>query len=237
MIANPCPSVPHLLQAAIVAAGAGPTLTHSEAVLALSPLAYYRMLEASGNIADSSGNGYTGTPVGTLTYGVTGPVDGAIDFGGAGQFNLSSALANGVAAITVVAVIRTPVSHSTTTYVFAGGDYNKRLYLYLNASSELVYRIGSASDVVIATLAADTDYHLTFTCSGGVARGYVNGVELASSSGNGTSLGNSYTTIGAYRAPGVPGSSQWKSLMDEFAIWHSGLGGTDIAALAAAAGF
>lgn len=41
-------------------------------VLASSPILYYEMDESSGNLADSSGNGFTGTVAGTPTYSEDG---------------------------------------------------------------------------------------------------------------------------------------------------------------------
>lgn len=64
-----------------VAGGAG----YSAAVLADSPLAYWRMGEASGTtMVDSSGNSRSGTYAGGFTLGVTGGVTGdtAVSFNG-----------------------------------------------------------------------------------------------------------------------------------------------------------
>jgi hypothetical protein len=58
----------------------------SDGVLGLSPIAYWRLGEASGtSAADASGNGHTGTYVGSPTLGVagllTGDADTAVTFG------------------------------------------------------------------------------------------------------------------------------------------------------------
>jgi hypothetical protein len=58
-------------------AGGGGSGSFADEVLALNPVAYWRMGEASGNLADSSGNGYTLTTNGTPTYGQTGFTDSA----------------------------------------------------------------------------------------------------------------------------------------------------------------
>lgn len=70
-----------------------PATDYVDAVLALSPTAYWRLGDASGNATDSSGNGYTLTAGGTPTYGAAGWTtdgDDAITFD-ADWFTLSDA--------------------------------------------------------------------------------------------------------------------------------------------------
>lgn len=50
-----------------------PSVTYRTRVLATSPVAYWPMGEATGNLADASGNGWTATVTGSPTYGVAGP--------------------------------------------------------------------------------------------------------------------------------------------------------------------
>jgi hypothetical protein len=69
-----------------------------QSVLDLSPVAFWGMQEASGNVSDLTGNGWTGTANGTLTYSVAGPtINGesfdAITFDGtSGYLGVSSTL-------------------------------------------------------------------------------------------------------------------------------------------------
>ena len=52
---------------------------YSDAVLADSPVGYWRLGEASGAFVDSSGNGNNGAAVGSPTYGETGALSADSD--------------------------------------------------------------------------------------------------------------------------------------------------------------
>ena len=69
-------------------------LTYPQAVLALSPTAYWRLGDASGSITDSSGNGYDMASNGAPAYGQTGWASDsstAIYLNGSDYFSLADA--------------------------------------------------------------------------------------------------------------------------------------------------
>jgi hypothetical protein len=74
---------------------------YSDGVLTLNPDAYWPLNDASGNIADVTGNGWTGTAGGTPTYSQTGPTidseaQSAILFGTDDRFSVSANVDDGV---------------------------------------------------------------------------------------------------------------------------------------------
>lgn len=63
---------------------AGGSASYDEEVATDSPVIYLKMEDASGTVADSSGNGHNASATGALTYGANGPKTGTkgIQFGG-----------------------------------------------------------------------------------------------------------------------------------------------------------
>jgi hypothetical protein len=194
---------------------------------------YWKMDEASGNIADSVGSN-TGTAT-SLLYGATyGKINGGSGFDGA---------------LSKIAL---------TTFAFDGT--NKTISLWCNIASDcvdrgtLVYSQNSAttpyweigvavssaerriyySDHVSGRITYTTDiksawHHVAVTKSGATITVYVDGVSRASGSGisGNDNAGITVSKIGANYADG----SKYKGNMDEVGVWSRALSGAEIASL------
>lgn len=219
------------------AAGGG---GYSGEVLADSPLAYWRLGEASGTtMADSSGNGRTGTYSGTYTLGatglVTGDTDTCVDFTN-GQSLVEDAAWMDVAVITVEAIVLLD-SVSQEMLVErdsqgAGGGGRSWQFRLNSGKFEFIAFPGPTTSQSVTTLSAGTKYHLAATYDGTEIRLYINGV-----------LDKTTAKTGALAASGQPihvgrswASGSWPTdgRMDEVAIYGTALSASRIAAHAAA---
>lgn len=216
--------------------------TYAPAVLADSPLAYWRLGEASGTaLADASGNSRTATLAGSgLTLGTTGALtndsDTAITWtGSTGQrADIAYAAWQAPTDFSVEAWIKPSGSttrnilsryastFATSTFAFrVDSDGVLRLYLF-NGSSFGTVAGGSPSSGVWS--------HVAATVSGTSVTVYRDG----SSAGTGTLSRNSTTAslcIGARSTDGVSaGTEPWNGVLDEVAYYGSALSGASIAA-------
>lgn len=79
------------------------TTTYKDMVKSLSPKGYWACDEASGNLVDATGNGYSGTVTGSPTYAATGPtirgvVQRAITWGSGKYATVSEGIDDGLTA-------------------------------------------------------------------------------------------------------------------------------------------
>lgn len=217
-------------------------MSYVSEVAADSPLAFYRLGDASGNAADSSGNGRSASSNGgTKTYGASGLLlgasNGCVDFGATGYFEVASAAWMNVSNITVEAIIRPT----------AVGGGTQRTFLSRRGSSAAVadttfgFRVDSAGKISFyvsaggttsglagaTVLTANTAYHVAAVYDGSAVSVYVNGV-----------LDGSAPRTGALNAPAFPiriGRAQFSDggfagKVDEVALYGTALSGTRIAA-------
>lgn len=218
-------------------------------VLADSPLAYYRLGEASGStMADSSGNGRNGTYLSPEAQGVTGLLVGdsntAVRFGGGTGGNRCEVTDAGwmdVGSITIEALVNADTLTSVRSivdrhYVHVTAHYQFRI----NAGKlELIFWTTSAGPFAVvgaSTLVAGTTYHVAGTYDGTTARVHVNGVSDGSLAQAGSlRIGSTDTLIGNHRSDVSAWSQQWDGVIDEVAIYNSALSSTRLAAHYAAA--
>jgi hypothetical protein len=167
---------------------------YADVVLSHGPVGYWRLGESSGTVAvDSSGNGRDGTHEGSPTLGVEGALisddDTAVRFDGGGtQYGKVDAFPSSA-----------DFSADCWVYVDAAGDAaqgfmertagtttNTDWLLYLEtAGGHAKWRVAQDDGTLVTVpagvdLARDTWHHVAGTCSGGVARLYVDGSEVAS---------------------------------------------------------
>src|SRR3990172_11850583 len=208
--------------------------TYAEAVMALVPTAYWRLGEASGNLADSSGNSHTLTAVG-LTYdaaGWTGDSDGACTWGGSGDYASVADHADwdiGTADCSISWVLKrsgTPVAEEA----IIGHDNNGNAGEwggFLSTSPNLIVVKPGAADFNLthtATLYDDVLHHCTITFDrSGVATLYVDTVNAGSvdiSAKVAVALDNA-TTLWV----GARGATSWNltGTLDELVFWQSRL--------------
>jgi hypothetical protein len=171
-------------------------VSYSSEVLADSPLAYYRLGEASGTtMTDSSGNGRDGTYPDAPTLGVsgllTGDADTAANFNGTSDYgNIADAAWLEVTTITVEAWIK-PDQVSALVDVVShdgGNETNGRMWiLRTTTGGKAEFVVWTAADQSSArvitgttTLVVGSTYHLAGTYDGTTARLYVNGAQESS---------------------------------------------------------
>ncbi len=211
-----------------MATGAG----YSQAVLANSPAAYWRLGESSGtNAADSSGNGNTGTYQGGSTLGAGGLVgDGtaAVSLDGVDDRVLANDTASlsPTSAVTVEAWVRATSFASTPrdyrTIVIKANSYWLRVdneggiqrpHFYIRDSGNYYAATGNVA------LSTGTTYHLVGTYDGTTIRIYVNGIAQGSNAHTGPIVDS---TI-----PLVIGGN-WNGVVDEVAVYRSALSGSAV---------
>lgn len=206
---------------------------YSDAVLATTPLAYWRMGETGGStFADSSGNGHTLTLSAGVTLGAAGPLR---DGNGAGTFdgtaNAKAVTSSGVntwsgdAAITFEAWIYNAAfdtgGHEIVVSLGTIGHY-----LSVNASGQPFMSVWNGSQRVnngTAVLSANRWYHLVGTwAAGDYLRLYVDGALVALA--NTTVVTGTLSGSPNFFAGCFGGSSLFTSgLLDEVAVYRAAL--------------
>lgn len=120
-------------------------MTYASTVLADSPTGYWKLAESSGtSAADSSGNGYHGVYVGTLTLGssVLADSDTSVDFPGTetgGYVQLPDAFPNPTS-LTIEAVIE--VAPMTSAGLLVADGYRGKLFSRPASGGYDPYRVG-----------------------------------------------------------------------------------------------
>jgi PKD repeat protein len=172
-----------------ITAGSAPAAGYRDAVLADSPVAYWRLGESSGtSAADASGGGRTGTYFGAPSFGLQGALAGdantCVGFNGSSQYvqvPYSSAL--NPTRFSVEAWAYVTGGSGTYRAIVSNRDYstgNTRGFI-LYAASDDTWRfwLGNGTDIweqlIGPTLAPNTWTHLVGTFDGTTARLYVNG--------------------------------------------------------------
>lgn len=231
-----------------------PATSYSDEVLADSPIAYWRLGDASGTTAaDSSGNGHSGTYMGSPTLGVTGLLSG--DTNTAVQFAITSppqavwitdSAAFQPTRVTVEALVK-PASTAAQGYIFSKANINFgfgsawSFLLIMDAGgsvSTYVFTDNDSSGIHITTAAgtlqAGVTTHLAMTYDGSNIRLYVNGSQVGSAvlTGNLNAASGVALAIGDANASGNPGTgnARFAGVIDEVAFYGTALSSTRIAA-------
>ena len=207
-------------------------MTYPAEVLADSPLVYYRLDEASGNAADSSGNGRTGTANGGLTYSQTSLLlsdpDPAILFNGStGYFSRTHESALNPAAITLecwVYITGAPTNNGNMIGKNANSGY--RIRVNNNRSVSFLDRGGTNHlQSAASAVALNTQTHIVCVGDGAGLEIFVNGVSIAS---NATAYGAG-ASAGDFRV-GMESSEFFAGVIDEAAVYGTRLSSTRILA-------
>lgn len=219
---------------------AAPTVVdHAAAVLALSPLVYYRRGEGFGSTAiDSSGNGRHGLYVGTNTLGVPGLLTGDSDtaVSTAGGTGNGSQTADGawmrLQSFSVEVLIK-PASLPTWN-VIAGrsvqgttGSTDSWFMALQGADVRILRTQGSTTTTfqVSGVATAGVTRHLVYTqAADGIGRLYVDGVLAGTSSAWLPNAGSQVLTVGMP----TDGINSFNGTIDEFAYYGSVLTGTQV---------
>lgn len=220
-------------------------MSYSTEVLADSPLAYWRLGDASGTtLTDSSGNGHNGT-YSSITLGTTGLLAGDSDTAATFNGSSSNGLVTGASwmntgtatSLTVEAIIK-PTGVSGTHNI-ADRDFQSAARVFqfrLNGNKLEFITIGGTVGIVTATsitsLSAGTAYHVAATFDGSNIRLYINGTldRTVVASGSLNTTGLSDLSVGATYGGGGVLTSFFGGVIDEVAYYNSVLSGTRLAA-------
>jgi len=206
----------------------------------MSPDAYWPMQEASGNLTDASGNGWTGTKVGSPVYQVAGPTINGESFYGitltnGNYFTVSDTLTDPSASgFTVSAWIKAPAD-ATYRYIFRKLQTNEGVF-YLRKTSWDSVQIVTVNTVNGTHGSAYTNNPMNDTwwwvaarydVSSNVLRVYAGTATADTSSFTGTwdRVGNPVTFIGS------SSTDYWDGEMCHLAYWSVPLTDAQMTAL------
>jgi len=200
---------------------------YHEAVLANSPVSYWRLGEAGGSAlhdtAGSNGGTYAGSGVtNAASGGIAGDIDRAARFdgaSGAAQVPDAASLDRGNGPLTIEAWVKRGATGTTQTIVDKGTDAYR---LYFGGTDRLTLARSGGADIV-ASSSALTDtagwHHVVATKSGATSRLYIDGADVTGTVTDAT-LGDTSAPLSV----AGDGSGQWLSgSLDELAIYGTAL--------------
>jgi len=201
------------------------------AVMALNPVAYWRMGEASGNLVDSSGNGNTAVAYGTAAYGVAGAISGdsdkAVSFDGDIGDNFKAVNSGSINTGDVFSIVAWVKKSADGYYMniaeHGGGGYFFRIL----GSNYLALHKRDTADIVFSTVViTGTDWHMVAAVKNGAtsAKLYIDGVDRSDTVTDATILATG-SPVGIATVDG------WRGTLDEIAIFATALSGAEILAL------
>ena len=217
---------------------AGAPATYASTVMADSPVAYWRLGEASGSsAADSSGNGNGGSYSGGVTLGAPALINDpntAASFDGNDDrmYFSDSASLSPTAAISLEAWVRPNavptaagsgwhlISKWNTALLYIQGGVNPKFVFTLYNSGTSSYGPNLASTT---TVAAATTYHVVGTYDGTTMRIYVNGALEGAAARSGLVNDSSFGGVLAGGGWGILPSAAFQGRLDEIAIYGTAL--------------
>ena len=213
-------------------------LTYLDAVIADSPLRYYRLDETSGTtVYDATGNGNNGTLHGGYAQNTTGALtsdaDTAIVLNGTtGYANLPlTSLPSGNSVWTSEAwfnINALPGSGVAMIAAWGSNATKSDAQLYVNSSGFAACDTNSGPAVVSGAISLHVWHHVAGTWDGTNIRLYIDGALIGTSGATGPlTLGSTYAGIGAWTAGYV---NEFNGAIDEFAIYGTALSAARILA-------
>lgn len=206
---------------------------YADAILSTepAPLAYWRLGEASGNAADSSGSDYSATVGSAVTRGLPGAlardVNAAMGFSGAAGSRVTSTLNLPQAAYSMAAWFKVDTNGQISRGIVGDRGTSDGSLIYLNSSGHIST---AHDDAYISTYVIPTPgrwYHVATTWSGSVLKMYLDGelTEYVNVSG---AQGNGATTfeIGSFK--NGDSTTLLDGAIDEVSVHASALGVNDV---------
>lgn len=213
-----------------------PPTTYPDAVLAKSPLAYWRLGESSGVLVNATGvTTYNASTLNTPTYGVTGLIAGdtdkALSFASASlEYAQSNAPLPSIGPAFSLAVWAKPTTVTDATLLSA----HSSAYLRVFADGSVSFRWLDAGAVqrtltsAAGQVTAGATIFLAAVYDGTTARIYKNGVQIASTNSfTGGTIPSDVWSIARHPSAGL----YFNGVLDEPAIFNAALSAADIAAL------
>jgi hypothetical protein len=231
---------------------------YSTAVLADSPIAYWRLGEASGTTAADEKGSYPGTYAGTPTFSQTGVIAGnsAVRFPGSSDCMRTSnaALYPGSGNFTLECWFKSASSIGGSNVIWLAGRWDSfgfsersfGMQIQGNTGSSNLWRCfvsTNGTSVVGASSAANESArpstvwrHLVMVRDGSTLRFYIDGTEVATATGaSGTLYNNTSSTPFRINGMGTSGHQARDSFFDEVAYYNFALSAARISAHYAAA--
>lgn len=235
---------------ALLWAGTGNNLAYTNKVIALAPIAYWPLADASGATAtDESGNARNGSYVGSPTLGVTGIGDGrtAATFNGtssytniysaslAGAFNSQEGTISAWFKVSAAGVWTDATFRRVAVFFVDNNNFVSIHRTSTNNQLRVQYGAGGTQKFTDASTSATGWLHAAVTWSKAAdqLKGYLSGAQFGSTqTGLGTwagSLSSTGTLIGALAT--TP-SQLWSGDLAHVAIFTSALSAANVLALA-----
>lgn len=220
---------------------------YSNAVLALSPVAYWRLGETSGTVAADAAGSHHGVYTGTCTLGadsllVSDTGNKSLSLARSGYVAAGAQSNLNTAAFTILGWIKLS-SIAADNFVFVNyttpeaGPYNgSALVVRSTGKIELYTSFTSVSNSLnrtysSGTLAINTAYFIAATFTGGNTALYINGVIDTAQTGKQTPV---YTSC-QVNIGGISNAAGYSGLLDEIAFFNRALTAAEIAHLYARA--
>jgi hypothetical protein len=212
------------------ATATGTTTSYRSAILASSPVLYYRLDEAGGtSAADSSGHGHNGAYTSAATLNQSGATtDGDAAVSGAGtivKYTSGSGLPTGSAARTVEVWFKSSTNQSNAVFVAWGKEQsNDEFAMMLNTATTL--EVGSWNSNYLFPLPAGHTaldgqwHHMAAVWNGSTITVYFDGTAVGSVSGSfNTVLNSAGMDIGS----STGGGFKYTGAIDEVAVYSTAL--------------
>ncbi len=217
-------------------------LTYDQQVASLAPSAWWKLNDAVGSTTaiDSSGNGYTGTVNGGVTFGQTGPITGtpsdtAALFDGSTGY-ISTGFKPTFSAITILVWVNAiPTSFGSNTRVLAaGGAGGSGFDFYVQNGVGIYIEQGGTEYPSYGSWLRNpgSGWEMwTLTWDGATVKGYYQGVQqFSQAAAPGAITCANALTLGAY----YPGFDFFPGAISEVAIFPTALTASQISSLYAA---
>ncbi|HXJ65862.1 MAG TPA: LamG domain-containing protein [Actinomycetota bacterium] len=198
---------------------------YASAILADSPRGYWKFDEASGTLADSSGNGHTGTPNGGITYGVAGAVNTAIRLDGtSGYVSVPDHADFDLGDVLTLEAWVNPTAFPDFMIVFDKGNSAYRLSIS-PAGKFRLEKVGTGV-IVASTIPIPLDgffHQIVATKNAGTVKLYLDTNDVTGTVTNQV-LGDNGTQMGiGAQLDGTPAAKFFKGGLDEAAIYATAL--------------
>jgi hypothetical protein len=225
--------------------GGGSITAYRDAVVADSPVAYYRLAESVGPTAADSAGTFTGTYVNTPTLGVTSPIsdtgDKAVTFAAASsQCVTAASVSSAINNFAVEAWMQLPsLTGQLAVVAFngddqaAGGGWGFGLSNGAGSGTgvRLTVYLGSITALDGLYAFADTNWHhVVMTRESGTIKCYVDGVSTGAAIGTAPVAGTAAMRIGCQRRSTAGDYRFFNGSVDEVSFYNTAITSTRAAA-------